>query len=81
MATNVFFKTVENYEELQTKGIPWRCDKCHEEDNVFIKMTIDYGTLVLCKKCLLEAKKLITDLQKELKNESKSNLQPKEPRR
>jgi len=67
VATNVFFKTVENYKELQMKGIPWLCDKCHREDLVLVNMTVDYGTLVLCKKCLLEAKRLITDLEKELK--------------
>ena len=67
MATNVFFKTVENYKELQMKGIPWLCDKCHKEDPALLKMTIDYGTLVLCKKCLMAAKRLITDKEKELK--------------
>jgi transposase-like protein len=68
LAFNVFFKTVENPKELQIKGTPWRCDKCHKDPEVLLKITIDYDTLVLCKKCMLGAKTLITDKEKELKN-------------
>ena len=67
MAFNVFFKTVRNHKELQVKGVPWLCDKCHCEDAILLKMSIDYSTLVLCKKCLMGAKRLITDREKELK--------------
>ena len=73
MAFNVFFKLVENPKELQTKGTPWRCDKCHKDEEVLLKVTIDYDTLVLCKKCLLGAKRLITDREKELKNDRKNS--------
>ena len=76
MAFNVFFNTVENNKEFQVKGIPWLCDKCHREDAVLLKMSIDYSTLVLCKKCLMEAKRLITDMEKEMKDASKTNKKP-----
>ena len=69
MAFNVFFKPVENHDELVFKGIPWRCDKCHGNDHVLLRIKIDYDTLVLCKKCLMGAKRLITDRVKELINE------------
>lgn len=72
MAFSVFFNTVENYKELQLKGIPWLCDKCHSEPEVLIKINIDYDILVVCKKCLMDAKRLITDKEKELKNERKN---------
>jgi len=68
LAFNVFFKTVQNHKELQTKGVPWLCDKCHTEPEVLLRIKIDYDTLVLCKKCLMGAKRLITDLEKELKD-------------
>ena len=68
MAFNVVFKLIGNQKELQRKGIPWLCDKCHREDEVLLKITIDYNVVVLCKKCLMEAKRLITDKEKELKN-------------
>lgn len=67
MAFNVFFKVVENDKELQVKGVPWLCDKCHREDEFLLKMVIDYNTVVLCKKCLMGAKRLVTDKEKELK--------------
>lgn len=81
MAFSVFFKMVQNHEELRFKGIPWLCDKCHCEDEVLLKMIIDYDTVVLCKKCLLEAKKIITDMEKELKNERKNSSNDKTRRR
>ena len=65
MAFSVFFNTVENHKELQVKGIPWLCDKCHCEDAFLLKMSIDYSTVVLCKKCLMGAKRQITDKEKE----------------
>lgn len=68
MAFNVFFKVVENPKELQTKGAPWLCDKCHCDKEVLLRITIDYDTLVLCKKCLTEVKRLIINREKELKN-------------
>jgi len=67
VAVNVFFKAVENDKELQVKGIPWLCDKCHREDKFLIKMSVDYNMVVLCKKCLMDAKRIITDKEKELK--------------
>lgn len=74
MAFNVFFKLVENPEESQTKAAPWRCDNCREEKKVLAKITIDYDTLILCKRCLMSGKKLITDREKELKDgENSSN--------
>lgn len=69
MAFNVFFKPVENYEDIVYKGIPWNCDKCHARDRVLLRIKIDYDTLVICKKCLMGAKKLITDREKELKDD------------
>ena len=67
MAFNVVFKVVENNKELRFKGIPWLCDKCHVEDEFLIRMSVDYNMVVLCKKCLMEAKRLVTDKEKELK--------------
>ena len=67
MAFNVVFKVVENDKVLRSKGIPWLCDKCHREDEFLLRMTIDYNTVVLCKKCLMEAKRCITDSEKESK--------------
>lgn len=72
MAFNVFFNVVEN-EELRIKGIPWLCDKCHREDEVMLRIKVDYETLVICKKCLMGAKRLITDREKELKNENRGD--------
>lgn len=69
MAFNVSCSTVINYEDIVYKGIPWNCDMCHVRDTVLLKIKIDYDTLVLCKKCLLGAKKCITDKEKELKDE------------
>ena len=65
MAFNVFFKIVENHADILFKGIPWKCDKCHAEDKFLMRIKIDYDTLVLCKKCLMGAKKQITDKEKE----------------
>ena len=67
MAFNVVFKVVENDKALRVKGIPWLCDKCHTEDEFLVKITADYSTVVLCKKCLMSAKRLVTDKEKELK--------------
>jgi uncharacterized protein (DUF488 family) len=72
VAFNVFFNVVEN-EELRIKGIPWLCDKCHREDEVMLRIKVDYETLVICKKCLMGAKRLITDREKELKNENRGD--------
>lgn len=69
MAFNVFFKIVENHDSLVYKGIPWRCDKCHDSNGVLLRIKIDYDTLVLCKKCLMGAKRLITNREKELKDD------------
>ena len=68
MAFNVNFRLVENPEQ-QFKAAPWLCDKCHREDKVLLKIHVDYDILVLCKKCLLEGKKIITEREKELKND------------
>ena len=76
MAFNVNFRLVENPEQ-QFKTAPWLCDKCHREDKVLLKIHVDYDTLVLCKKCLLEGKKLITDKEKELKDERKNTRNDK----
>ena len=73
MAFNIFFNIVEN-EKLRIKGIPWLCEKCRRDDEVMIKIRADYETLILCKKCLMGAKRLITDREKELKNENKGDL-------
>jgi len=67
MAFSVHFRLVENPEQ-KLKTTPWLCDKCHAEEKVLLKIHVDYDTLVLCKKCLMEAKKLITDKEKELKD-------------
>lgn len=74
MAFNVFFKTVENHEDILFKGIPWDCDKCHARDEVLLRIKIDYDVLVLCKKCLMGAKRQITDRDKELKNDRSENI-------
>lgn len=73
VAFNVFFKVVENDKEFQTKGMPWLCDKCRREDEVLLKITVDYNNIVLCKKCLMESKRLITNKEKELKDVGRSN--------
>ena len=67
MAFNVVFKVVENDKALRIKGIPWLCDKCHKEDEFLVKIAADYNTVVLCKKCLMGAKRLVTDKEKELR--------------
>ena len=71
MAFNVHFQLVENPIQM-TSGTPWLCDKCHKEDRALLKINADYDTLVLCKKCLLDAKKIITEREKELKDERKN---------
>lgn len=73
MAFNVFFNIVEN-DKLRVKGIPWLCDKCHCDNDILVKMSVDYSTVVLCKKCLMGAKRLVTDREKELGDESNSDL-------
>jgi len=75
MAFNVVFKLIGNQKELQTKGIPWLCDKCHREDEVLLKITIDYNVVVFCKKCLMDAKRLITDKEKVI-DEDRNNKEP-----
>lgn len=67
MAFHVHFQPVENPTQM-TSGAPWLCDKCRREDRALLKITADYDTLVLCKKCLLDGKKLVTEMEKELKN-------------
>jgi len=67
MAYSVHFRLVENPTE-RIYSAPWLCDMCHKEEKTLLKIHVDYDTLVLCKKCLLEGKKLITDREKELKN-------------
>jgi len=71
MAYSVHFRLVENPENY-SQMTPWLCDKCHKEDKALLKIHVDYDTLVLCKKCLLEGKKIITDREKELKDERKN---------
>lgn len=71
MAFNISFVLIEN-SDLQCKSAPWRCDNCHKSPKVLLKVTADYDMLVLCKKCLLDAKKLITNKEKELKDAGKS---------
>ena len=73
MAFNVFFNVVEN-EELRNKSAPWLCDKCHCEDEVLLRMRVDYQTLVLCGKCLVSANQLIIDREKELRYEGNGDL-------
>jgi hypothetical protein len=73
VAFNVFFNIVEN-DKLRVKGIPWLCDKCHCDNDILVKMSVDYSTVVLCKKCLMGAKRLVTDREKELGDESNSDL-------
>ena len=68
MAFNIYFKTVENNPRYPTKATPWRCDKCHKEQEVLLKIKVDYDTIILCKKCLTAMKKLITAKEKELKD-------------
>jgi hypothetical protein len=65
MAFNVTFETVKNI-ELKLKGIPWRCNKCRCEDEILLKINIDYDTLIICKKCLLEGNSLVIEKEKEL---------------
>ena len=67
MAFNVFFKPVQNYDELRIKGVVWRCEKCRKDPDILLKIKIDYETLVICKKCLMDAKRIITDMEKELR--------------
>lgn len=81
MAFSVFFKVVQNHKESRLKGVPWLCDKCHKEDEVLLKVTIDYSTLILCKKCLMKMKKIITNKERELKDENRSDIQPKKTKR
>ena len=71
MAFNVYFKPVMNDPDVFTKANPWRCNKCNKKDIVLIRGKIDYDTLVLCKKCLLE----IIDQIEEKENEYKGGLQ------
>ena len=70
MAFHVFFQLVEN-PTLLSKSMPWRCDRCRKKDKALLKILVDYDTVVLCKKCLLEGKKLITERDRELKNEDR----------
>jgi hypothetical protein len=70
MAFNVFFKIVENHTDPMYKGNPWQCDKCHVRDKVLLRIRVDYETLILCKKCLFECKKMITEREKELKDDT-----------
>ena len=71
MAFNVHFQLIENPTQ-QIKGTPWLCDKCNKEDRALLRIQADYDSLVLCKKCLLDAKTIITDREKELRNERKN---------
>jgi hypothetical protein len=77
VAFNVFFNIVINDIENFTKANPWRCDCCHKDYEIMMKVSVDYDTLVLCEKCLMAAKKKVTEKKKEIKNERKSNIQPK----
>ena len=72
MAFHVFFQLVENT-ALPSKATPWRCDKCRKKEKALVKITVDYDTVVMCKKCFLEAKTMITDREKEIKNEIRRN--------
>ena len=76
MAYSVHFRLVENPGQF-SKSAPWLCDKCHKEDKALLKILVDYDTLVLCKKCLLEGKKIITDREKELKDGRKNTSNDK----
>lgn len=68
MAFNVFYQLVRNQDMGNSQ--PWMCDKCHKEEEVLLKISVDYDTLILCKRCLFEGKKLITTQEKELKDEN-----------
>lgn len=68
MAFNIYFKVVENNPHYPTKATPWRCDKCHKEQEVLLRMKVDYDTVVLCKECLTAMKKEIMDKEKELED-------------
>ncbi len=70
MAFHVFFQLVQN-PTLSSKATPWQCDKCRKKDKALLKVSVDYDVVVLCKKCLLEGKKLITERDRELKNEDR----------
>jgi len=72
VAFNVFFNIVTNDIENYTKSNPWRCDSCHKDHEVMIKISVDYDKLILCDKCLLAAKKQIIEKKKELKNERRN---------
>jgi len=72
VAFNVFFNTVINDIENYTKSNPWRCDQCHKDYEVMMKITVDYDKLILCEKCLLTTKKQITSKKKELRDERKN---------
>ena len=71
MAYSVHFGLVENPIGKINNTTPWLCNMCHKEEKVLLKIHVDYDTLVLCKKCLLEGKKLITNREKELKDDRK----------
>ena len=73
MAFNVFLNSVINDIENHTKSTPWRCDHCHKDYEVMMKITVDYDKLILCEKCLLAAKKQITSKKKELKDARRDN--------
>jgi hypothetical protein len=67
VAYNVYFKVVINEKKYYSNRTPWRCDICHKDPEVLLKMSIDYDTMIICDKCLHKAKKLITDKKKDLK--------------
>lgn len=70
MAFHVFFQLVENA-TLPSKATPWQCDKCRKRDKALVEITVDYDRVVICKKCFLEAKKMITDREKEIRDENR----------
>jgi hypothetical protein len=74
VAFNVFFNVVTNDIDNYTKSNPWRCDVCHKDHEIMTKISVDYDTLVLCKKCLMGAKRLITDKEKELEDDRSQNI-------
>ena len=81
MAFNVFFTLVYNDFAMYNKSIPWRCNSCNAAPDVLIKISVDYDTLILCKKCLASTKKMITDKEKELKDASRKDKQSKKTKR
>lgn len=71
MAFTIQFKAVENNPDFPTKASPWRCNNCNKDCKVLLKIKVDYDTLILCKKCLTNMKKVIIEKEKDLNDKRK----------